>query len=171
MRGGFSPPGSQSLADLPLKGGGKTKAVRYASRALLHAGATRLEAGMSHPNRDRARFLRSNMTETERFVWQRIRRRQLAGFKFRRQHPLGPFIVDFVCLERKLVLELDGGQHAAQTEYDAQRTSWLAERGYRVFRVWNFEAIEEWDAMAERICELLREVGGEPSSTPRTPNN
>lgn len=109
-------------------------------------------------NRDRARYLRTNMTDTERFVWQRIRRRQMGGFKFRRQHPLGPFIVDFVCLERKLVLELDGGQHAEQVEYDMQRTAWLAERGYRVFRVWNFEAYEDWDALAERIFELLKEA-------------
>jgi len=108
-------------------------------------------------NRDRARFLRTNMTDTERFVWQRIRRCQLAGFKFRRQHPMGPFIVDFICLERKLVLELDGGQHAERVEYDAERTAWLEERGYRVFRVWNFEAIDEWDATAERICELLNQ--------------
>jgi very-short-patch-repair endonuclease len=112
--------------------------------------------GMS--NRDRARHLRTNMTDTERFVWQRIRRRQMGGFKFRCQQPIGPFIVDFVCLERKLVLELDGGQHTERAEYDAQRTAWLVERGYRVFRVWNFEAHEEWDAMAERICELLNET-------------
>jgi very-short-patch-repair endonuclease len=118
-------------------------------------------------NRDRARELRANMTDTERFVWQRIRRRQLCGFKFRRQHPIGPFIVDFVCLERKLVLELDGGQHAARTEYDAQRTAWLAERGYRVFRVWNFEAHEEWDAMAERICELLKGTDQLPNQPER----
>ena len=122
-------------------------------------------------NRDRARYLRTNMTDTERFVWQRIRRCQLGGFKFRRQHPLGSFIVDFVCLERKLVLELDGGQHAERAEYDARRTAWLAERGYRVFRVWNFEAVEEWDVMAERICELLREEGGEADPPTREPHS
>ena len=96
-----------------------------------------------HPNRDRARELRTNQTPAERFVWYRLRYRQLGGFKFRRQHTLGPFIVDFVCLERKLVLELDGGQHAdpTQADYDARRTAWLIERGYRVYRLWNIEAV------------------------------
>jgi very-short-patch-repair endonuclease len=112
---------------------------------------------MNHPNRDRARELRKNMTSTERFVWFRIRRQQLGGYKFRRQHPLGPYIVDFVCLERRLVLELDGGQHAEQVEYDQRRTEWLQERGYRVFRVWNFEAVEDWDSIAEGIWRVLQE--------------
>jgi adenine-specific DNA-methyltransferase len=114
-----------------------------------------------HPNRERARELRTNMTSTETFVWYRIRRCQLGGFKFRRQHPLGPYIVNFVCLERKLVLELDGGQHAdpKQAEYDDRRTAWLRERGYRVYRVWNFEAPKEWEAIADHIWELLREAG------------
>ena len=97
-----------------------------------------------------ARHLRKNMTDTERFVWDRLRYRQLGGHKFRRQHPLGPFTVDFVCLERKLVIELDGGQHAERAEEDARRTAWLTERGYRVFRLWNNEAIQDWDAAAER---------------------
>ncbi|MDY3561724.1 DUF559 domain-containing protein [Gemmata sp. JC673] len=110
-----------------------------------------------HPNRDRARQLRMNMTDAERFVWYRIRYRQLGGFKFRRQHPLGPFIVDFVCLERKLVLELDGGQHAERVAEDARRTQWLNERGYRVFRLWNIDAFREWEGAAERIGLLLLE--------------
>jgi len=112
---------------------------------------------MTHPNRDLARSLRANQTETERFVWHRIRKRQLAGFKFRRQQALGPFIVDFVCLERKLVLELDGEHHAAQVEADARRTAWLMSHGFRVFRLWNVEAREEWDVAVERIGELLNE--------------
>ena len=117
---------------------------------------------MTHPNRDRARHLRTNMTDTERFVWQRIRYRQIGGFKFRRQHPLGSFIVDFVCLERKLVLELDGGQHAARAEEDARRTAWLQERGYRVFRVWNVEALQDWEVAEQKIWELLQEPTPHP---------
>src|SRR3954466_6138227 len=109
------------------------------------------------PNRERARQLRTSMTAAERFVWFRIRYRQIGGFKFRRQHPLGPFVVDFVCLERKLVLELDGGQHNERSEYDERRSDWLRERGYRVFRVWNHEALQDWDAVAEKIGELLKE--------------
>ena len=117
-----------------------------------------------HPNRDRARELRSNMTPAERFVWDRIRHRQIGGFKFRRQQPFGPFIVDFVCLERKLVLELDGGHHAdpAEADYDARRTAWLREQGFRVFRLWNVEAFEEWESAAGRIWELLCEGGNTP---------
>src|SRR6266487_2798705 len=114
------------------------------------------------PNRDRARELRTNMTPAERFVWDRLRFRQIGGFKFRRQHPLGPFIVDFVCLERKLVLELDGGQHATPTEEDTRRTAWLNERGYRVYRLWNHEAFTDWDNAAERIWQLLTETEVEP---------
>src|SRR5262245_22238141 len=105
------------------------------------------------------------MTETEKYVWSRIRRKQLGGFKFRRQHPLGPFIVDFVCLERKLVLELDGGQHAERADYDAERTEWLEARGYRVFRLWNFEAFKDWEAAEQRIWELLQE-GASPDPPP-----
>jgi very-short-patch-repair endonuclease len=119
----------------------------------------------AHPNRDRARALRKNMTEAERFVWYRLRKNQFGGFRFRRQHPLGPFIVDFVCLERKLVIELDGGQHATQTEEDARRTAWLNERGYRVYRLWNNEAFTDWDNAAERIWQLLTDGAKEPPAT------
>ena len=123
---------------------------------------------MNHPNRDRARELRRNMTETEKFVWYRIRREKLGGYKFRRQHPVGPYIVDFVCLERKLVLELDGGQHAEQVEYDQKRTAWLESRGFRVFRLWNVEVPSEWEAAADRLWQLLEEfvppVSGEQTA-------
>jgi len=68
----------------------------------------------------RAKQLRKDMTDAERYLWARIRRRQIQGFKFRRQQPLGTYIVDFVCLEKKLVVELDGGQHAESQAYDAQ---------------------------------------------------
>src|SRR5437870_1177253 len=115
-----------------------------------------------------ARHLRKNLTDAEQFVWGRLRYRQLGGFKFRRQHPLGPFTVDFVCLERKLVIELDGGQHAERAEEDARRTAWLTERGYRVFRLWNNEAIQDWDAAAERIWELLQ-GGGSTTPHPNPP--
>jgi very-short-patch-repair endonuclease len=123
---------------------------------------------MSTNNRDRARHLRRNMTDTERFVWERVRYRQIGRCKFRRQHPLGPFVVDFACLERKLVLELDGGQHAERAEEDARRTAWLEERGYRVFRLWNFEAFQDWEATEQRIWELLQE-GGDPTPHPNPP--
>jgi very-short-patch-repair endonuclease len=82
--------------------------------------------------------LRKDLTDAERRLWAVLRARQLDGFKFRRQHPVGPFIVDFVCLERSLVIEVDGGQHA-ENPGDAMRTRWLAEHGWRVLRFWNNE--------------------------------
>lgn len=120
-------------------------------------------------NRDLARTLRKNLTETETFVWKRLRYRQIGGFKFRRQHPLGPFIVDFVCLERKLVLELDGGQHAERVEADAFRTRWLEQQGYRVVRFWNHQPFQEWDAIEQELWRLLTEEGStpHPSSPPQ----
>jgi very-short-patch-repair endonuclease len=92
--------------------------------------------------RERARKLRKNMTDAERALWARIRRRQILDCKFRRQQPLGDYIVDFVCLEKKLIIELDGGQHIEQEEYDSRRTHWLEEQGFRVLRFWNHDVFK-----------------------------
>ena len=73
------------------------------------------------------------------------------GVKFRRQHPIGPFITDFCCLERHLVIELDGGQHAEQMEYDARRTKYLASRGYKVIRFWDHTVLTGIDGVLEQI--------------------
>jgi len=107
-----------------------------------------------------ARRLRKEMTDTERFVWSHIRLRQIGGFKFRRQAPIGPYIVDFVSFEAKLILELDGGQHAepAHVAADSDRTRWLEGEGFRVFRVWNNEALQEWDSVEEAIWRLLQQA-------------
>jgi very-short-patch-repair endonuclease len=83
-----------------------------------------------------ARHLRRSATDAERALWAKLRNRQLEGLKFRRQDPLGPYTVDFVCFERKLVIEVDGGQHAAAAEQDELRTRRLRERGYMVLRFW-----------------------------------
>ena len=80
--------------------------------------------------KQRTRMLRKNMTDVEKLLWRRVRDRQLGRYKFRRQHPIGPFIVDFVCLEKKLVIEVDGGQHAKNLEADIIRSDYLKERGY-----------------------------------------
>jgi len=104
-----------------------------------------------------ARRLRKTMTDTERFVWQRLRSRGFAGFKFRRQMPIGRYIVDFVCLQRRLIVELDGGQHVEQAEYDAERTSWLESQGFVVLRFWNHEALEEWETIEQVIWERLQD--------------
>jgi very-short-patch-repair endonuclease len=86
---------------------------------------------MSTPSvRARARRLRENSTDAERKLWRWLRARRLSGLKFRRQHPIGAFIVDFVCLERRLIIELDGGQHSTSASDDARRTRYLRKRGF-----------------------------------------
>ncbi|MBI1892556.1 MAG: endonuclease domain-containing protein [Candidatus Rokubacteria bacterium] len=105
--------------------------------------------------RERARRLRRDQTEAERKLWARLRDRQLNGAKFRRQHPIGSFIVDFCCPERGLVVELDGGQHAVQAEADRRRTAILVQLGYQVLRFWDNEVIKETGAVLERIAQAL----------------
>ncbi len=73
------------------------------------------------------------------------------GLKFKRQKPIGRYIVDFICLERRVIVELDGGQHSSQTEYDNRRDRWLREQGYQVLRFWNHEVMQQLDAVLERI--------------------
>ena len=105
--------------------------------------------------RDHARRLRRDQTEAERRLWSRLRARQLCGAKFRRQHPIGRFIVDFCCLERALVVELDGGQHAMQAEADRKRTAFLSSRGFRVLRFWDNEVLKDIEVVLEQIAEAL----------------
>lgn len=108
--------------------------------------------------RDRSRRLRLEETDAERHLWARLRDRQIAGAKFRRQHPIGPFIADFCCPERGLVVELDGGQHASQQEADARRSEYLRGHGYRVLRFWDHEVLREPDAVLARIAEALEDA-------------
>jgi very-short-patch-repair endonuclease len=102
-----------------------------------------------------ARKLRKNPTEAEYRLWVYLKKRQLFGHKFRRQHPIGPFIVDFACVEQKLLIELDGGGHAKQKIYDHRRTAWLSERGYRVLRFWNNEVLTNVRGVLEIIASKL----------------
>jgi very-short-patch-repair endonuclease len=105
-----------------------------------------------------ARRLRRGQTDAERLLWRQLRSRHLNGFKFRRQHPLGRFIVDFCCPERSLVVELDGGQHAEQAEKDARRTAYLNQIGYRVVRYWDHDVLSDPDAILEDIFRALKET-------------
>ena len=107
--------------------------------------------------RARARRLRSNPTDAERQLWQFLRRRQLAGFRFRRQVPLAGFIADFACLEKNLIVVLDGGQHVARARYDAQRTEALEVLGYRVLRYWNDAVLKQMPEVLEDILRALEE--------------
>jgi len=97
--------------------------------------------------------LRRDATNAEKMIWHILRNRQLAGAKFRRQATLGRYVVDFLCVEAKLVVELDGGQHDAET--DAQRTRWLEAQGYRVMRFWNNDVIENLEGVADTIRASL----------------
>ncbi|MFQ6015763.1 MAG: endonuclease domain-containing protein [Anaerolineae bacterium] len=110
-----------------------------------------------HPAiRQRARELRRPQTPAEARLWQRLRRRQLNGHYFRRQHPIGNLIVDFYCAKARLVVEVDGDVHAMQEEHDAARTEWLEERGYRVIRFSNKQVFGKLNAVLESIlaaCE------------------
>jgi len=112
----------------------------------------------------RARTLRSHLTDAEQALWRHLRMRQLGGCKFRRQRPIGPFIVDFVCLEKKLIVEVDGGQHTEQHRYDTSRDRWLNTQGYDVLRFWNDDVLTRIDDVKEAIYRALTEPP--PSSSP-----
>ena len=100
-----------------------------------------------------ARRLRQDMTDAERALWLELRDRRLLGFKFRRQWTLGSYVVDFCCIERRLIIEADGGQHTP--ERDARRTAWLTQEGYRVLRFWNNEILTNMGGVLETIGEAL----------------
>ena len=99
----------------------------------------------------RARGLRHRLTDAERVLWHALRNRALAGHKFRRQHPIGPFIADFACPASRLIIELDGGQHADRGKQDDTRTRSLASQGYRVLRFWNNEVLNNVMGVLETI--------------------
>ncbi len=101
------------------------------------------------------------MTDAEHALWRRLRAKQL-GAKFRRQHPFGPYFLDFVCLEHKLVVEVDGGQHADQQAYDHARTDMLERAGFRVLRFWNNDVLCQTDAVVEAIYLALDPSPSQP---------
>ncbi len=103
-----------------------------------------------------ARRLRQYPTDAEQRLWSRLRQRQIEGARFRRQAPIGPYVVDFVCFGARLVIEVDGGQHAQQQDRDAQRTTWLEAQGFRVLRFWNHEVLGNIEGVAETIAGALR---------------
>ncbi len=103
----------------------------------------------------RARDMRHEPTDAEHCLWQHLRGRRLLGWKFRRQVPLGNYIVDFVCHEKWLVIELDGSQHQQQSEYDAARSRFLETQGYRVLRYWNHDVLLRGESVLEAIVQAL----------------
>lgn len=101
------------------------------------------------------RRLRHTQTDAERLLWGRLRRRQVGGFKFRRQHQIGLYICDFASLDGRLIIELDGSQHAERVAYDDRRDAFLRSAGYRVLRFWNADVVAGLDNIVETVFEAL----------------
>ncbi len=108
----------------------------------------------------RARSLRKRMSDGERKLWHRLRANQVEGLRFRRQHPIGSYIVDFVCLEKLLIVEVDGGHHAEpeQIEHDRRRDHWLSTEGYRVVRIPSIDVFQNIDGVMDGIWAELQEM-------------
>ncbi len=102
----------------------------------------------------RARELRYFQTQAEAMLWSYLRNRKVAGLKFRRQFPLGPYIADFCCLEKRLIIEIDGDIHEKEIDRDSNRTEALQHQGFRVMRFWNDEVVLD----AEGVCEKIKEA-------------
>ena len=102
-----------------------------------------------------AREMRMHMTDAEALLWKLLRNRRIADAKFRRQHPIGRYILDFYCDEKKLVIELDGSQHMDAVNYDQQRDGWLKAQGIRVLRFWNNQVLIETESVMEVIYEAV----------------
>lgn len=110
-----------------------------------------------------ARQMRHEPTDAEHKLWSAVRGRAFGGYKFKRQYPIGPYIADFVCIACKVIIELDGSQHAQRSDYDAERTAYLRSRGFRVLRYWNDEFLRTPDVVLEDIWRAL------DASTPSAP--
>jgi very-short-patch-repair endonuclease len=109
-------------------------------------------------NTNRARRLRRDSTKAELRLWYRLRSRSLAGFKFIRQETIGPYVVDFVCREERLIIEVDGGQHA-DSNHDAARDRWLQAHQFRIMRFWNNDVLANMNGVLEVILNALQSEG------------
>jgi very-short-patch-repair endonuclease len=103
---------------------------------------------------ERAKNLRKNMTKAEKKLWWLLRNRQLSNFKFRRQHPVGPYYLDFACIEYTLAIEVDGSQHA-ESQSDVIRTTYLESNGWHVIRFWNNDVLGNIQGVYDTICRVL----------------
>ena len=121
--------------------------------------------GYSSTARNRALRMRKSGTDAELRLWRLLRSKHLSDFKFRRQHPVGPYIADFICLDRRLVIEVDGGQHQEQGPYDVKRTSDLEAAGYRVLRFWDNDVLLKTDDVMQAIFQALH-ASPHPSPLP-----
>ncbi|HHA1273432.1 TPA: endonuclease domain-containing protein [Enterobacter mori] len=116
--------------------------------------------------RSYAKQLRRELTKEERRLWYLLRSRRFENYKFRRQHPVGHYILDFACCAARLAVELDGGQHDEKQEYDRQRTCWLNEKDWHVIRFWNNELWDNEVAVLEKILETLQMLHPSPRPSP-----
>ena len=105
--------------------------------------------------KERAQTLRKNSTEAERKMWSIVRNRKFFNFRFHRQHRIGYYIVDFVCLKKKLIIELDGNEHRYQVEYDVIRDDYLNAAGFKVLRFWNYEVMKNIESVLSIIFKAL----------------
>ena len=119
--------------------------------------------GAQRKRTTRACTLRLNSTDAELKLWYRLRSRSLGGFKFVRQEPIGPFVVDFACRERHLVVEVDGGQHAERQSYDDERSRTLSKHGFEVLRFWDNDVLTRIDSVKQAIWNALQEKRPPPS--------
>lgn len=114
----------------------------------------------------RAQSLRKNITEVEKILWYYLRSRRFEGIKFRRQYPIGKYVVDFIVPECGLVIELDGGQHALQQKKDMVRDAYLKSQGYHVLKFWNHEVTGQLDSVLQRVYEIIYSRKTESASYP-----
>ncbi|MGI8526486.1 MAG: endonuclease domain-containing protein, partial [Pseudolabrys sp.] len=121
-------------------------------------GANKIRTGL-------ARRLRRNSTNAELLLWNRLRSRSIGGHKFVRQQPIGPYVVDFICREKRLIVEVDGGQHAENAR-DRVRDRWLRDRNYRVLRFWNNDLMANMDGVLQLIVGAPEAAAGPPPASP-----
>ena len=117
-------------------------------------------------NRTRAKTLRQSMTDAEQRLWYRLRAHRLSGASFRRQFPIGRYIVDFVCLDARVIVELDGGQHADSIK-DAARDGWLRSQGFKVLRFWNNDVLSNTNGVVQTIADAVSSVSPPSLNLPR----
>jgi very-short-patch-repair endonuclease len=142
--------GSATNSPLPLAGG---------------VGGGPEKSGQFRPrNTARAKELRNQATPAERSLWKAMSRRQIAGYKFSRQMPIGPYFADFLCREAMLVIELDGYSHNLQQDYDTRRDTYMADQGYKVIRFTNADVLGNVDGVVQTIAVALEET--DPPPTP-----
>jgi very-short-patch-repair endonuclease len=158
-------PSSALRAPSPSRGEGKEdKAIDSPSPLEGEGGALAPDEGAVRSKTQFAKHLRRNLTDVERKLWYALRDRRFDSFKFRRQVPIGKYIVDFVCQDRKLIVELDGSQHEG-SKYDGVRDAWLRSVGYRVLRFWNVDINQTFDGVLFAILDSLNEPLIRPSGT------